>query len=115
MNQCIYTAFVHAGPNGSPRHCDWCNYPPRSRDKGDSDHDSLSPENDHLWLQLDSSASSVEEFSAANLTSSSAAPGFSMNGNIFVPLYINESVKVSVSYNFINVCTFSRATDDSIT
>lgn len=69
-----------AGPDGSPRHCDLCNYPPRPTD---SDHDSLSPDNDRLWLQMDSSSSSLEEYIPANITNASSigtGPGFSMNG-----------------------------------
>ena len=69
-----------SGPDGSPRHCDLCNYPPGPTD---SDHDSLSPDNDRLWLQMDSSGSSLEEYTPANLTNASSvgtAPGFSMNG-----------------------------------
>lgn len=71
--------MLYLGPEGSPRHCDLCDYPPRCNE---SDHDSLSPENDRVWLQMDSSSSSLEEYTAADITNASCgtAAGFNMNG-----------------------------------
>lgn len=79
------------GPDGSPRHCDLCNYPPRNID---SDHDSLSPDNEKVWLQMDSSSSSLEEYTAADLTGASTGTtaGFNMNGKSY---YTSSSVRKS--------------------
>jgi len=67
------------GPNGSPRHCGLCKYPPQPEE---SDHDSLSPDNEKVWLQMNSSSSSLEEYNAGDITTASTgtAATFSMNG-----------------------------------
>lgn len=67
-----------AGPDGSPRHCKHCE--PRLVD---SDHDSLSPNSDCVWLKLDSSCSSLEEYTAQTDADSFNVAGFNMNGKHF--------------------------------
>ncbi|XP_067943077.1 speedy protein A-like [Watersipora subatra] len=72
------------GPDGSPRSCDLCGYPSKRTGNADtaatiSEHDSLSPDreslspnhNSQVWLQMDSSGTSLEEYNAVDMTTAS--------------------------------------------